>query len=91
MTTTWQIAAGTDRVALSAGDQGEVPFTVTNTSSAPGRVVFAVIPGEGVAGSWFRVQEPERYLAAGDSASFLVRLAVPAGVAAGSYWFRGQA
>jgi hypothetical protein len=91
MTTEWVITAAAERVDLRDG-AGETTFLVTNPSSAQDRVVFEVVAGDGADPSWLRPpEEPQVLVAAGGSASFLVKIAVPAGAAAGGYWLQGRA
>ena len=91
MTTEWAITAAAERVELDAHNRGETTFTVTNPASAPDRVVFEAVAGDGADGTWFAVEEPQRLVAGGGSVSYLVRIAVPAGAAPGSYWLQGRA
>jgi hypothetical protein len=92
MTTEWVITAATERVELSGGNTGETTLTVTNPGPAPDRVVFEVVPGDGADPSWFPPpEEPQRVVAGGASEQFKVKIVVPAGAPAGSYWFQGRA
>lgn len=92
MTTEWVITAAAERVELSGGNHGEMSFTVTNPGPAQDRVVFEVVPGDGADGSWFPpIEEPQRLVAGGASVSYLVKIDVPAGVPAGTYWFQARA
>jgi hypothetical protein len=91
MTTEWVITEAAGRVDLRDG-KGETTFTVTNPSPVPDRVVFEVVAGDGADGSWFLPpSEPQLLVAAGVSATFLVRIVVPAGAPAGSYRLQGRA
>jgi hypothetical protein len=91
MTTEWVINAATERVKLSGG-KGEIAFTVTNPGSAPDRVVFETVAGDGADGSWFLPPDEPQLLVPGKaSTTFMVKIAVPAGVAAGDYWLQGRA
>ncbi len=89
MATTWVVTAASERVQLSDG-KAEVGFTVTNPSAAPDRAMFTVVPGPGAAASWFAVDEPQRSVGGGSSTSYVVRVAVPAGTAAGSYELKAR-
>lgn len=91
MTTELTITAATERVKLDAQNHAEVAFTVTNSGSGSSQVVFEIVPGDGADGTWFSVTEPQRRIDAGASVSYLVRIAVPAGTAAGSYTLQGRA
>lgn len=91
MTTEWVITAAAERVELDAHNRGETTFTVTNPASAPDRVVFEAVAGGGADGTWFTVEEPQRLVTGGGSVSYLVRIAVPAGAAPGSYSLQGRA
>ncbi len=91
MTTEWIIAGATERVDLRDG-KGEITFLVTNPGTAQDRVVFEVVAGDGADPSWLRPPEEAQILVAeGGSASFLVKIVVPAGAAAGGYWLQGRA
>jgi hypothetical protein len=91
MTTEWVISEATERVKLSGG-KGEITFTVTNPGSRIDRVVFEVAPGDGADISWFPpLDEPQRMVAGQASTTYLVKIAVPAGAPAGSYWMQGRA
>lgn len=91
MTMELTITAATERVKLDGQNRAEVAFTVTNSGSEPNQVVFETVPGDGADGAWFSVDEPQRRMDAGASVSYLVRIAVPAGTAAGSYTLQGRA
>jgi hypothetical protein len=90
MATSWVVTTGATAVPLGAGRAGEVVFTVTNSGPVQDRAVFTVAPGEGAERSWFTVEEPQRLLSPGTSASYLVKVAVPPGAPAGSHTFQGQ-
>lgn len=91
MTTEWVISEAVERVTLSGG-KGEVTFTVANPGRTQDRVVFEVAPGDGADRSWFApIDEPQRAVAGQASTTFLVKIAVPAGATAGSYWVQGRA
>lgn len=85
MPTPWVVTAGTDTVPLDASRGGEVTFTVTNPGTVQDRAVLDVVPGEGAERSWFTVAEPQRLLPAGNSVSYLVKIAVPPLGPPGSY------
>src|SRR5262245_30766273 len=87
----WQIGESGTAFALDAEGRGEVTFTVTNASTAADRAVLTVHPLDGAADGWFTVTEPMRPVAAGASAVFPVAVAVPPGVATGTYGFQGVA
>jgi hypothetical protein len=87
----WQISeSGTD-LALDPQGRGEMTFTVTNASTAADRAVLTVNPLDGAADGWFTVTEPMRPVAAGASVLFPVAVAVPSGVAAGTFGLQGVA
>jgi hypothetical protein len=92
MATEWVITAVAERIELNERNEGETTFTVTNPGTTQDRVVFETVPGDGASAAWFPPpQEPQRLVAGGGSVSYLVKVAVPAGVAAGSYTFQGRA
>jgi hypothetical protein len=92
MTTEWVITAPAERVELNANNQGEVMFTVSNPGTAQDRVVFELVPGDGASADWFPpIEEPQRLVPGGGSVSYLVKLAVPAGTAVGTYSLQGRA
>ena len=91
MTTAWNISATAERVALDAQGRAETTFTVTNSGPVDQRVVVDVVPGERADRAWFTVDEPQRIVPPGGSASFLARIAAPAGAAPGQYWLAGRA
>jgi hypothetical protein len=90
MSTDWVVTAATERFQLDAANQAELVFTVTNPGPSADRVVLEIVPGERADRAWFGVQEPQRLLPSGTSASFLVRVRVPMGVPPGGYalWAR---
>ncbi|WP_051367355.1 InlB B-repeat-containing protein [Hamadaea tsunoensis] len=90
MTTELAVTAAAERVKLDGQGRAEVAFTATNSGAAPNQVVFEVVPGDGADGGWFGVDEPQRRVDAGTSVSYLVRIAVPAGTAAGAYTLQGR-
>jgi hypothetical protein len=90
MTSPWVVTTSTDRVNLNAQRQGELMFTVTNSSDAADQVVFTPV-GEGVDSSALAVDNPGRQVPGHGSASFLVRIAIPQQVAAGRYELHGEA
>lgn len=91
MTTSWSVSAATDRVDLDSTGRAEATFTVTNQSPTDQRLVFDVEPGETADRAWFDVVEPQVLVQHGGSATFLVRLVVPAGTPVGRCWFAGRA
>jgi hypothetical protein len=87
----WQIGESGTALALDAQGRGEVTFTVTNASTSADRAVLRVNPLDGAADGWFTVTEPMRAVDAGASVVFPVAVAVPPGVADGSYGLQGVA
>jgi hypothetical protein len=91
MTTEWVVTAAAERFDLNSLNQGENTFTVTNPGPAADRVVVEVVPGDGADRDWFVVEEPQRRLAGGASASFLIRTAVPLTATPGERWLQVRA
>jgi hypothetical protein len=91
MTTSWVVTTSTERVALNAQRQGEITFTVTNTTDAADRAVFEPVPGEGVDRAALTVENPDRMIPGRGSAAFLVRVAIPQQAAPGRFELYGQA
>src|SRR6266508_4625974 len=91
MATEWVISSIAERVRLTGENRGETSFTVTNPGSAPDRVVFELVAGDGADVSWFSVEEPQRLVEPGASVSYLVKILVPAGAPAGAYSLQGRA
>ncbi len=81
----WQISESGTAVALDDQGRGEVTFTVTNAGTEQDRSVLTVSPLDGAAETWFTVEEPQRVVAAGQSAAYLCKVGVPADTAAGTY------
>lgn len=90
MTAELAITAPTERVKLDGQNRAELNFTVTNSGTQPSRVVFETVPGDGADSTWFTFDEPQRRVDAGQSASYLVRIAVPTGTPAGGYTLQGR-
>src|SRR6266508_505543 len=90
MATEWVISSMVERVRLTGENRGETSFTVTNPGSAPDRVVFELVAGDGADVSWFSVVAAPRQKKAGASASYLVKILVPAGAPAGAYSLQGR-
>ena len=84
------VSAASERVELDSTGRAEATFTVTNQGPIDQRLVFDVEPGETADQAWFNVVEPQVLVQHGGSATFLVRLAVPAGTAPGPGWFAGR-
>jgi hypothetical protein len=91
MTTSWVVTTSSEQVALNAQRQGEVTFTVTNTTDAADRAVFEPVPGDGVDRSALTVENPDRMIPGRGSAAFLVRIAIPQQAAPGRFELYGQA
>jgi hypothetical protein len=71
------------------GRRGKMTFTVTNRGPADDVGVVAVLPGPGVAKSWFTVDSAQRPIKNGASAAFVVNLALPPRAKSGHYTFEG--
>ncbi|WP_152363088.1 Stk1 family PASTA domain-containing Ser/Thr kinase [Microlunatus speluncae] len=98
MTTEWVVAAGAERLGLTASGTaeqpgpsiGELTFTVTNPGPVEDRVVFEIVPGDGAKRPWFTVDEPQRLVPGGQSVTFLIKVSIPAGEPAGPFWVQGR-
>ena len=91
MSTKWVVTTAAERIVLDDAKQGGTTFTVTNPGKAADRVVFEPVPGTDADGSWFTVDEPQRRVLPAASASFLLKVHVPADARPGSYEVRGRA
>jgi PASTA domain len=90
MTSPWTISAGTERVQLNPQRQGETTFTVTNSGPVDARAVVDVLPSENADRAWFTVDEPQRLVTHGGSATFPVRIAVRPDAPPGAYWLAAR-
>lgn len=75
MTVPWAIGAGAERVQLGPQRQGDATFTVTNNGPVDVRAVLDVLPSENADRAWFTVDEPQRLVSHGGSATFGVTVA----------------
>jgi hypothetical protein len=91
MSTKWVVTTAADRIVLDDAKQGGTTFTVTNPGKAADRVVFEPVPGGDADESWFTVDEPQRRVVPAASASFLLKVHVPANARPGSYEVQGRA
>ncbi|MGH9245619.1 MAG: hypothetical protein ACRD29_15140 [Acidimicrobiales bacterium] len=91
MTTGWVVKEATERIVVDDLGRAEVTITVTNSGPVQDRAVFDVVPEGAADAAWFSVEEPQRPVAPGASTSYLVKVAVPAGTAAGTFSFQGRA
>jgi hypothetical protein len=90
VSTQWVVTNASSRITLDAQKQGETTFTVSNPAMNADRAVFEVVPGDGADRSWFTVADPQRMVPGTGSVPYLVKVAVPAGAAAGSYSVQGR-
>lgn len=81
----WQIGESGTKVVLDDRGQGEVTFTVTNAGTQQDRSVLTVEALDGAGERWFSVEEPQRAVPAGGSVTYLCRIQIPPGTAAGTY------
>ena len=88
--TTWQIGESGTELVLDGDGEGEVTFTITNTSELQDRAVLTVTPLDGAADDWFTVDEPQRAVGPGASVVYAVEVKVPPGTAAGSFGMQGE-
>ncbi|MEV4510713.1 PASTA domain-containing protein [Dactylosporangium sp. NPDC049525] len=91
MSTKWVVTTAAERIVLDDAKQGGTTFTVTNPGKAADRVVFEPVPGTDADGSWFTVDEPQRRVLPAASASFLLKVHVPADARPGAYEVQGRA
>lgn len=89
--TSWQVSESGATVALDAQGKGTVTVTVTNPGPDQDRAVLSITPLDGAAREWFTVEEPQRAIAGGDSAVYVVQVLVPPDTAEGSYAFQAIA
>lgn len=89
--TSWQISESGAEVALDAHGRGTVTVTVTNPGPDPDRAVLTITPLDGAERDWFTVEEPQRSVAAGDTAVYVINVAVPAGSTAATHAFQAVA
>jgi len=90
VSTQWVVTNASGRITLDAQKQGETTFTVSNPAMNADRAVFEVVPGDGAQRSWFTVADPQRMVPGTGSVPYLVKVAVPAEAAAGSYSVQGR-
>ena len=84
----WAVTVAAERLVLDQERQGEVVFSVTNGGDFDDAVAVLVEPeGDGQA-SWFAVDDPQRDVGRGATATFPVRVEVPADAPAGEYAVR---
>ena len=91
MSTKWVVTTAAERIVLDDAKQGGTTFTVTNPGKAADRVVFEPVPGSDADPAWFTVDEPQRRVMPAASASFLLKVHVPAGAKPGAYEVQGRA
>jgi PASTA domain len=90
MTTQWVVTNAAERIELDGQKQGETTFTVSNPTSRGDRAVLDMVAGDGAELSWFSVADPQRFVTAGGSVAYVVKVEVPAGAAPGSHWIQGR-
>ncbi|MET7418581.1 PASTA domain-containing protein [Dactylosporangium sp. NPDC005555] len=90
MSTKWVVTTAAERIALDDAKQGGTTFTVTNPGRAADRVVFEPVPGGDADPSWFTVDDPQRRVLPAASASFLLKVHVPADAKPGAYEVQGR-
>ncbi|MGH9245620.1 MAG: PASTA domain-containing protein [Acidimicrobiales bacterium] len=89
--TGWVVKEAAPAFGLDDAGKAEVTFTVTNSGPVQDRAMFDIVPEGTADASWFLVDEPQRPVAPGDSAQYLVKVAVPAGATPGAYAIQGRA
>jgi hypothetical protein len=86
MATDWSIAPAAATMRVAAG-RGKMTFTATNRGPSSDVGVVDVRTGPGVPRAWFTIETPQKSIENGESATFVVRLAMPSRAKSGSYWF----
>ncbi|MCI0648691.1 MAG: hypothetical protein L0346_27880, partial [Chloroflexi bacterium] len=83
------ITAATNSIKLNDKRQGEVSFTVSNTSRRAMRGRARIVPEGEAAREWFSLQdEAEQSFALAGTQQYSVRITVPPNAKAGNYLFR---
>lgn len=89
MARVFAITATSETLTLDAQGQGEVSFSVTNTTARPLRARARLVPLGAAQSAWFTAPpEPEQTLASGATQAYSVRVRVPPGVAPGPFSVR---
>ncbi len=89
MASLFAITTVTDTIPLASNRQGQVAFTVSNTTDRSFRSHVRLWSQPIAANAWVKlVGDAERDIAAGESQQYLVQIAVPADAAAGEYLLR---
>lgn len=83
----WAVMTALERFAVNEKGTATTTFTVTNLQDVPSSVTVTVVADD-VASGWFTVEEPVRFVEAGDSVSYVVKVAVPQGAPAAEYTFQ---
>lgn len=88
MARVFSITSATDTVKLDEKGNGELSFTVTNTTDRilKGRAVL--VPLQQTKKEWLSLDKPEREFTVPGTQQFVVRVSVPSGSPAGKYTFR---
>jgi hypothetical protein len=89
MSSAFAITTAANSVRLDNSRRGQASFTVSNTSERELVSRAQVEPQDGASPAWFTITgEPKRNFAVGGTEQFVVQIAVPVDVPAGSYSFR---
>lgn len=83
----WAVMTAVERLAVNDQGTATTTFTVTNLQDVPSSVTAAIIADD-VARGWFTVEEPVRFVEAGHSVSYVVRIATPPSAPAAEYTFQ---
>jgi hypothetical protein len=86
--TSWQVSESGADIALDKNGRGTLTVTVTNPGPDQDRAVLSITALDGANRDWFEVDEPQRAIAGGDSAVYVVQVLVPTGTPAGNYAFQ---
>src|SRR5258707_15799919 len=89
MSSPFAITATTNTVSLDSNRQGQVSFTVSNTTTQLLRGRAHVVGQPATTEPWLKLSgEPERDFASAGSQQYVVQLSVPPSASAGDYTFR---
>ena len=89
MSSPFAITVAASTVFLDTNRQGQISFTVSNTTTRTTRTHARVVPLSSLAGSWLTLQgEAEQELAGVGSQQYTIQIVVPSAATPGDYTFR---